>query len=168
MTRSQMWSFIYGVVLSAMLTLVITLHVVTKQVQAHNDRVGESFDSLHKVADKNKEIAEENNRQAELIAKAGMEWKARAELCEVKTRFSTVVYEYRPSAAIPVLHGVFSITLGSEQNHPDTDLKPVWVIPVQVPVYTNMQNASYEWIENKTGHSVGRFPATPPPMDAPQ
>lgn len=158
MTRSQMWMFIYGVVLSAMLTLVITLHVVTKQVQAHNDRIHENIDAADKEVQKN----------TDLSWKAIDAWKARAELCEVKTRFSTVVYEYRPSAAIPVLHGAFSITLGSEQNHPDTDLKPVWVIPVQVPVYTNMQNASYEWIENKTGHSVGRFPATPPPMDTSQ
>ena len=163
MTRGEQIAILsFGIAISSMLTLGITVHVLTKKVEARNTQITEG---LERSAQDRQQSEKELYATAEKVIDA---WKTRAEKCEVKERFSTVVYEYRPSGSIPVLHGAFSITPGSEQNHPDSDLKPVWVIPVQTPVYTNMQGVSYEWIDNKTVRSIGRFPATPPPMDAPQ
>jgi hypothetical protein len=163
MTKSPLFNFCAGIVAGGMLATLIVLHIVTGQVQAHTQFCVDSVNSV-----KDQSIKTVADVQAEW-QKAVDVWKSRAELCEVKTRYSTVIYEYRPGTAIPVLHGAFSITLGSERNHPPADLKPVWIIPAQVPVYTTLDGASYEWIENKSGISIGRFPAVPPPTtEAPQ
>ena len=161
MTRSPLFNFCAGIVAGGMLATLIVLHIVTGQVQARNTKIGESVDKINE----NVTVIQRNYDGLQKVLDA---WKSRAELCEVKTRYSTVIYEYRPGTAIPVLHGAFSITLGSERNHPPADLKPVWIIPAQVPVYTTLDGASYEWIENKSGASIGRFPAVPPPSETPQ
>src|SRR6266478_4286774 len=153
MIRSPFWNFILGAIFGGMIAMTITLHIVTSQVQARNAKINERLQS-----------ESEHVEQTEAAAiKTIAALKSRAELCEVKERYVTVLYEYRPSTSLPVLHGAFAITLGSAGNHPDSDMKPVWVIPAQVPVYTNFPGASYEWIDGKTGASIGRFPAVPPP-----
>jgi hypothetical protein len=153
MTRSPLFDFILGSVFGGMIAMTVTLHIATNQVQARNATINEGL-----------QRATEHIQEAQRAAIKTIDaWKSRAELCEVKERYVTVLYEYRPSTSLPVLHGAFAITLGSAGNHPDSDMKPVWVIPAQVPVYTNFPGASYEWVDAKTGASIGRFPAVPPP-----
>ena len=142
-----------ALILGLMLGMALTLYFATKQVRTDTD-------AINAVKDQCKTTIADVQRGWQ---KATDLWEQRAQKCEVKERNATVVYEYRPGTSIPVLHGAFAITLGSAANHPDSDVKPVWVIPVQTPVYTNLPNTSYEWVDGKTGASIGRFPATPPP-----
>ncbi len=160
MTRSPLFNLIIGSVFGGLIAMTLTLHVVTSQVQARNAQI---TDRLQKSSQDRAQSEKELYENAQKVIDA---WQQRAEKCEVKERYATVIYEYRPGAALPLLHGAFAITLGSVGNHPDSDLKPVWVIPVQTPVYTNLPGASYEWVDGKTGATIGRFPAVPPPSES--
>jgi hypothetical protein len=153
MTRSEgVILGIFSFILGGMLGAAITLRITTKQLQALAPKttteapmVSQSnFDILQQIADT---------------------WKARAEKCEVRDRNATLIYERRAEElpGIPILHGVFTLQLGSKQNHPEGDLKLVWAIPSQVQVYTNLPGAQFEWVDGKSGATIGRFPATPPP-----
>ena len=162
-TESPAWNFCFGIIGGALIGFIITLHIVTGQVQDHTKTC---VAAIHTVTDQCKTTVEKVQNDWREVSDL---WEQRAEKCEVKERMATVIYEYRPGMSVPVMHGVFAITLGSEGNHPDSDMKPVWFIPVQTPVYSTLPGASYEWLDGKTGRSIGRFPATPPPTtEAPQ
>jgi len=158
MTRSPLFNFCAGIVAGGMLATLIVLHIVTGQVQAHTKQCVEAIDSTANQCTAAIEKVRDEWRKATDL------WEARAEKCEVRDRNATALYEYRPEElpGLAILHGAFSINLGSRENRPGS-MKLVWVIPAQVPVYTNIPGAQFEWIDGKTGASIGRFPATPPP-----
>ncbi len=150
MIRSPFVNFIFGSIFGGMLAITVTLHVATKQVEARDAKISDLWNDAYQHT---------NHKWQEAVDL----WKTRADKCEAKDRNLTLIYEYRPGASIPLLNGVFGITLGTEKNHPDSDVKPVWAIPAQVKVYSYVPGGSYEWIDGKTGSSIGRFPAVPPP-----
>jgi hypothetical protein len=154
MTRSPLFNFILGTAMGALMGAAATLHVVTKQIQAHTAGVAKS------IEDSQQNYASSMGTAQKVITA----WQQRAEKCEVRDRNATALYEYRREElpGLAILHGAFSINLGSRENRPGS-MKLVWVIPAQVPVYTNIPGAQFEWIDGKTGASIGRFPAVPPP-----
>ena len=139
-TGNRIVTYVFAFVMGGLLTATAVLHLTAHQVEVSNAAVGESIHAL----------------------------QARAETCEAKARNFTVIYEYQPSMSVPVLNGAFTVTLGSNGNHPASDLKPVWVIAGQVEPYTNMPGARYQWLDSSNGATLRDLPAVPPPTVVPQ
>ena len=106
-------------------------------------------------------LLNENNKELSDLAGVAVAWMGRAQSCEAKFHTITVLDEYKPAVSLPVLHGAFTVELGSAGN-PAGGLAPAWAIPAQVEPYSALPGAMYRWIDAKTGEAKGTFPAESP------
>jgi hypothetical protein len=148
--ESPVWNFAFGIIAGALIGMIVTLHIVTNQVQARNARLNETIDGL---------IARNAERIVQ-VEKLELLWKSRADTCEAKFQVGTIVYEKQDLATIPLMHGSMAFVIR------DTDkggARPSLYIPAQVDIYTDRPDVRYEWIDGRTGQSKGIFPATSSP-----
>ncbi len=135
MTRSPLFNFLFGMIAGTALgagTLAYVSVHGTRQLEAQ---------AMSTITD---------------WEKVSSGWQGRAQKCEAKFTVGTIVYEPHPVAELPLLHGAVSLTVN--QN----ELRPAWFIPAQVPVYTNVPGARYQWQDMKSGAILGEFVAEPP------
>jgi hypothetical protein len=132
--------FIMGSVFGGLIACTITLHLVTKQVEANTAREAGS------VA-----IVEKNAAERDAILSQTIDvWRKRAESCEAKVNVGTVVYEKQETASIPLLGGLASLRIGQ-----GSVLQPALYIPAQVDIYTDRPDVRYQWFDGRTGEAKG-------------
>jgi hypothetical protein len=140
--KSPLLQFLIGSVFGGMIAVTITLHIVTKQVEARTAAI--SADVGHAAAartDAERQIYD----TAQQVIDA---WKRRAEACEGKFNVGTVVYEKQELASIPLLGGLASLKLGASSG-----MQPSLYIPAQVDIYTERPDVRYQWVNGRTGES---------------
>jgi hypothetical protein len=153
MTKSPILNFLLGMVAGGMLAAILTLHILTNQVQARNAQVQQSLEGA------NAETLSTVHTAQKVIAT----WQTRAEACEAKFTVGTIVYQKQPAASFPLLHGMAAIDL----NGPDTP-KPSLYIPAQVDIYTDRADVRYEWLDGRTGIAKGAVQVARSPSEVKQ
>jgi hypothetical protein len=86
-------------------------------------------------------------------------WRNRAAVCEQKFTVGTILYESRPAATLPLLHGILALSLNDMPASLATAPVPEWMIPVQIEPRTNLPGAQYRWVDLRTGEVKGTFTA---------
>jgi hypothetical protein len=137
--KSPLLQFIIGSVFGGLIACTITLHLVTKQVEANTAREAGSVS-----------IVEKNAADREAILSQTIDaWQKRAQSCEGKFAVGTVVYERQELASIPLMHGAARIGIGLG------DAKASLYIPAQVDIYSDRPDVRYQWFDGRTGASQG-------------
>ena len=138
--KSPFLQFIIGSVFGGLIACTITLHLVTKQVEANTAREAGSVS-----------IVEKNAAEREAILSQTIDaWQKRAQSCEGKFNVGTVVYEKQELASIPLLGGMASLRLGAGSG-----TQPALYIPAQVDIYTDRPDVRYQWFDGRTGEAKG-------------
>jgi hypothetical protein len=140
--KSPLFQFLIGSVFGGMIAVTITLHIVTKQVEARTAAI--SADVGH-AAQARTDAERQIYDTAQQVIDA---WKRRAEACEGKFNVGTVVYEMQEMASIPLIHGTARIGFSLAD-----DTKPSLYIPAQVDIYTERPDVRYQWVNGRTGES---------------
>jgi hypothetical protein len=136
--------FIIGSVFGALIACTITLHLVTKQVEANT---AQAIAAIHDVESKGEHAVTTTQAEWEKVVDI---WKRRAESCESKFTLGTVVYEKQELASIPLLGGMASLRLGAGSG-----TQPALYIPAQVDIYTDRPDVRYQWFDGRTGEAKG-------------
>jgi hypothetical protein len=89
-------------------------------------------------------------------------WQNRSQACEAKFQTGTIISEPRALISLPVVHGLFSLSVNTNSALGDVNgTTPVFFVPAQVQVTSRIPGVTYLWIDPQGGAiKGGPFPAT--------